>query len=184
MRRMSFTIFSAVSFTGPDFCLVLLGTSSLLYGSRRPALQICRAAARDGSVLASSPWTVDHCHCPPLFFRPERIHGLRAQDKAEKSLMQITIGIDISKETVVAYRLPDNQSIQVANDRAGQKTLVRRIGKQNGSLVVFEATGAYHRCLEAALAANGTPFAKVNPRQARRFAVDNWPRLIASTRSC
>src|ERR1700758_5691127 len=83
--------------------------------------------------------------------------------------MQITIGIDISKETVVAYRLPDNQSIQVANDRAGQKTLVRWIGKQNGSLVVFEATGAYHRCLEAALAPM-VPFAKVNPRQARRFA--------------
>jgi transposase len=84
--------------------------------------------------------------------------------------MQITIGIDISKETLAAYRLPDNQCIQVANDRAGQKTLVRWIGKQNGSLVVFEATGAYHRHLEAALAANGTAFAKVNPRQARRFA--------------
>src|SRR5262245_41079350 len=38
------------------------------------------------------------------------------------------------------------------------------IGKQNGSLVVFEATGAYYRCPEAALAANGTPFTKVNPR--------------------
>ena len=35
---------------------------------------------------------------------------------------------------------------------------------------MFEATGAYHRNLEAALAANGTAFAKVNPRQARRFA--------------
>jgi len=84
--------------------------------------------------------------------------------------MQITIGIDISKEALAAYRLPDNQCIQVANDRAGQKILVRWIGKQNGSLVVFEATGAYHRHLEAALAANGTAFAKVNPRQARRFA--------------
>jgi transposase len=49
------------------------------------------------------------------------------------------------------------------------------------SLVVFEATGAYHRNLEAALAANGTAFAKVNPRQARRFAEpDDWPRLIVS----
>lgn len=84
--------------------------------------------------------------------------------------MQITIGIDISKETLAAYRLPDNQCIEVANDRVGQKALVRWIGKQNGSLVVFEATGAYHRHLEAALAANGTAFAKVNPRQARRFA--------------
>src|SRR5580704_10926555 len=96
--------------------------------------------------------------------------GLALQDKAEKSLMQITIGIDISKETLDAYRLPDNKHIQVANGRAGHKTLVRWIGKQNGSLVVFEATGAYHRNLEAALAANGTAFAKVNPRQARRFA--------------
>ena len=43
--------------------------------------------------------------------------GLALQDKAEKSLMQITIGIDISKETVDAYRLPDNQHIQVANGR-------------------------------------------------------------------
>src|SRR5262249_58863171 len=49
------------------------------YGSRRPALQICRAAAGDGSVLAWSPWTVDECDCPRLFFRPERIHGLRAR---------------------------------------------------------------------------------------------------------
>ena len=96
--------------------------------------------------------------------------GLALQDKAEKSLMQITIGIDISKETLDAYRFPDNHHIQVANGRAGHKTLVRWIGMQNGSLVVFEATGAYHRNLEAALAANGTAFAKVNPRQARRFA--------------
>ena len=35
---------------------------------------------------------------------------------------------------------------------------------------MFEATGAYHRQLEAALGAGGIPFAKVNPRQARRFA--------------
>jgi hypothetical protein len=27
--------------------------------------------------------------------------------------MQITIGIDISKETLAAYRLPDNHSVQV-----------------------------------------------------------------------
>ena len=50
------------------------------------------------------------------------------------------------------------------------KRLVRWIGKQNRALVVFEATGAYHRYLEAALGANGMAFAKVNPRQARRFA--------------
>ncbi len=36
--------------------------------------------------------------------------------------------------------------------------------------VVFEATGADHRAFERALAAAGLPAAKINPRQARRFA--------------
>src|SRR5271168_3933552 len=34
----------------------------------------------------------------------------------------------------------------------------------------FEPTGPYHRAVERALGAAGVPFAKVNPRQARRFA--------------
>ena len=42
--------------------------------------------------------------------------------------------------------------------------------EQNTALVVFEATGAYHRSLETTLASQECPFAKVNPRQARRFA--------------
>ncbi len=37
-------------------------------------------------------------------------------------------------------------------------------------LVVFEATGAYHRRLELELADASVPFVKVNPKQARRFA--------------
>jgi len=37
-------------------------------------------------------------------------------------------------------------------------------------LVVFEATGVYHRLLEVGLAAHDSPFARVTPRQARRFA--------------
>ena len=84
--------------------------------------------------------------------------------------MRTTIGIDISKDTLDAYRQSDNQCIQVTNDKAGHKTLVRWIGTHDAPLVVFEATGAYHRKLEAALAASDTAFAKVNPRQARRFA--------------
>ena len=36
--------------------------------------------------------------------------------------------------------------------------------------MVFEATGAYHRSLEATLAKHKHPVAKVNPQQARRFA--------------
>ena len=59
---------------------------------------------------------------------------------------------------------------QYSNDDLGQKDLIEWIKKQDTVLVVFEATGAYHRSLEATLARHKHPFAKVNPRQARRFA--------------
>lgn len=84
--------------------------------------------------------------------------------------MQPTIGIDISKDRLDAYRLSDGRRLQVTNDRAGHKALLGWIGRDDPPLVMFEATGAYHRQLEAALGAGRVPSVKVNPRQARRFA--------------
>ena len=84
--------------------------------------------------------------------------------------MQETIGIDVSKEVLDAYCLSDRCHARFANDRAGLKALIRWVGENTSALIVFEATGAYHRQLETALAARGVPYAKVNPRQARRFA--------------
>jgi len=84
--------------------------------------------------------------------------------------MQDTIGIDISKEGLDAYRLSDRCHARFANDRPGLKALIRWIGGNSPALVVFEATGAYHRQLETTLGAQCIAYAKVNPRQARRFA--------------
>jgi transposase len=84
--------------------------------------------------------------------------------------MSQTIGIDISKDTLDAYRQSDAQHLQVRNDRDGLRVLLRWIGRKAELLVVFEATGVYHRDLELTLGARGLPFAKVNPKQARRFA--------------
>jgi transposase len=101
--------------------------------------------------------------------------------------MQLTIGIDISKHRLDAYRPSDGRHIQVANDGAGLQALLKWIGGGELPLVVFEATGAYHRRLEAALSTSGIPFARVNPRQSRRFA-EATGRLaktdLASTRPC
>jgi transposase len=36
--------------------------------------------------------------------------------------------------------------------------------------MLYEPTGPYHRVMEQALAAGGLPLAKIDPRQARRFA--------------
>lgn len=84
--------------------------------------------------------------------------------------MQNTIGIDVSKDMLDAYRLSDRQHVRFANERAGVKALMRWVGGKTPTLIVFEATGAYHRQLETALAGRSVAYAKVNPRQARRFA--------------
>jgi transposase len=84
--------------------------------------------------------------------------------------MQDTIGIDISKDTLDCFQLSGSKHFQYRNDNQGHKALIKWIKNQGVTLVVFEATGAYHRSLEATLARCERPFVKVNPRQARRFA--------------
>ena len=50
------------------------------------------------------------------------------------------------------------------------KVCVFQQSEQDGAAIVFEASGACHRDLERSFARRGLTFAKVNPRQARRFA--------------
>jgi transposase len=83
--------------------------------------------------------------------------------------MQDTIGIDISKDTFDIHRLSDRRHERFGTDKAGLKTLLRWIGKAPVR-IVYEATGRYHRDLEAVLGAAGHDLVKVNPTRARRFA--------------
>ena len=83
--------------------------------------------------------------------------------------MKDTIGIDISKDTLDAHRLINNEAQQFANSPAGLRALRRWIGAQMPDLVVYEATGAYHAAIERCCA-GVLPLVKVNPLQARRFA--------------
>jgi hypothetical protein len=62
--------------------------------------------------------------------------------------MNDTIGIDISKDSLDTYWLPARRHKQFANTRTGLRALVRRFSQSGVSLVVFEATGVYHRLLE------------------------------------
>ncbi len=81
-----------------------------------------------------------------------------------------TIGVDVSKDFLDAHRLADGAARQFANDKIGCKALIKWLTTAPVKLVVFEPTGPYHRALERALDAAALPIAKVNPRQARRFA--------------
>jgi transposase len=79
-------------------------------------------------------------------------------------------GVDIGKDHLDACLHPSGEARRFANDTQGHRALVAWLTSHGIARVVFEATGPYHRALERALAAAGLPAAKVNPRQARRFA--------------
>ena len=83
--------------------------------------------------------------------------------------MDDTIGVDISKPTLDAFRLRTREHRQFPNDRAGCASLIRWIGKE-AVRVIFEPTGPYHRLFEASLVAARIEAVKVNPRSSRRFA--------------
>ena len=69
---------------------------------------------------------------------------------------ELYVGIDVSKaELVVAVR-PAGERMTLANDRAGIKRLVGRLGELKPQLVVVEATGGLQRQVVAALWRRGS----------------------------
>lgn len=84
--------------------------------------------------------------------------------------MHDTIGIDVSKDRLDAFCMANREHRQFANDGRGFRALHQWIKVNGSSLIVFEASGVYHRLLENSLSAASVPYSKVNPRQARRFA--------------
>lgn len=84
--------------------------------------------------------------------------------------MYDSIGIDVSKDKLDAFCMANREHRQFANDRRGLRALLQWILGAGTPLIVFEASGVYHRLLEDSLSAATVPYSKVNPRQARRFA--------------
>ena len=83
--------------------------------------------------------------------------------------MTDTIGIDISKDKLDAFWLSNREHRQFCNDKVGVKALALWAREAGVARVIFESTGVYHRLIETGLAEYGVSFARVNPRQARRF---------------
>ncbi len=81
-----------------------------------------------------------------------------------------SVGVDISKDTLDVHLHPAGAARRFANTRAGRSGLITWLTSFTISRVVFEPTGPYHHAFERQLAEAGLPLAKVNPRQARRFA--------------
>lgn len=81
-----------------------------------------------------------------------------------------TLGVDISKATLDVHLHPGGATARFANDGKGFTALIKWLARFDPARIVYEPTGAYHRAFERRLLAAGFSLAKVNPRQARRFA--------------
>jgi len=80
-----------------------------------------------------------------------------------------TIGIDISKSYLDAFRLEDRATQRFENSPHGFRSLAQWLGATPIARIVFEPTGPYHRAFEKSLSGK-FPLVKINPLQARRFA--------------
>jgi transposase len=79
------------------------------------------------------------------------------------------IGIDVSKHSLDVFESGSSRSECLPNTEEVLASLMVR-WKGSNAFVVFEATGHYDSRLRRTLAAQGIPFARVNPARARDFA--------------
>ena len=103
-----------------------------------------------------------------------------------KPALAQNVGVDIAKDTLDVAILPAGESFRLANDPGGHRALIKRLGRFEISRIVFEATGAYHRLFERAIAEAGLPLVKVNPsgQTLRLRPRANSPKPTAATPSC
>ena len=85
-------------------------------------------------------------------------------------MTHLTLGIDISKDSLDAHLAPTGEVRTFPNRPAGFRRLLAWLEGQAVECIAYEPTGRWHRDFEQTLADAGLPLARVNPWQARRFA--------------
>jgi transposase len=80
------------------------------------------------------------------------------------------VGIDVSKDELVVFVRPQDESFTCGNDEQGSAKLLERLSGVVVERIVIEATGGFEMAVAATLAAAKLPVAIVNPRQPRDFA--------------
>lgn len=82
----------------------------------------------------------------------------------------ISVGIDVSKESLDLGTTSEQQTQSFVNAAEGHAEIIALLRERPVQIIVVEATGKYEAPLVAALAAAQLPVVVVNPRQARDFA--------------
>jgi transposase len=89
---------------------------------------------------------------------------------ADSSAPTVSVGVDVSKESLDVRLLPSGETLTVPNTPEGITQLLGFLARFQITLVVLEATGRYGRAVTAALLDAQIRVAVVNPRQIRDFA--------------
>jgi transposase len=88
------------------------------------------------------------------------------------------VGIDVCKDVLDVYVLPQGLTLQQPNTEIGVQTLIEQLQPSAPSLVVVESTGGLERSLVYGLQTATIPVAIANPRKVKGFA-DSWCGAIA-----
>ncbi len=83
----------------------------------------------------------------------------------------IWVGIDVCQDMLDVYLLPQEESLQLPNTKAGVQVLVAKLQPLAPSLVVAESTGGLERLLVSGLQEASLPVAIANPRKVKGFAI-------------
>jgi len=84
--------------------------------------------------------------------------------------MESFVGIDVAKENLEIFAMPDNAHMSFPNDDEGRIALARLLADMKPGLVVMEASGGYEIPLVEALVLRHVNVVVINPRQVRDFA--------------
>jgi transposase len=82
----------------------------------------------------------------------------------------VNVGVDVGRAELVVAVAGEPGTWSVANDAAGHRALVERLGAVQPTRIVLEPTGGYERLVVGALVAAQLPAIVVNARQVRDFA--------------
>lgn len=80
------------------------------------------------------------------------------------------IGLDVSKAKLDVSMSHDDALLQISNDEAGLKELIKKLPSKKSSLIILEATGGYERLCASYLRRKKFNVSIVNAKRVRDFA--------------
>jgi transposase len=89
-------------------------------------------------------------------------------DESENT--KVSVGIDVSKNTLDIAVHETNETWSSNNDSSGCIALASKLKLRQATSIVLEATGGFETLVTATLSASDLPVIVVNPRQVRDFA--------------